>query len=617
VVVFRKDGSVKCRHESRGWAGNNDNGVYSTPALGDVDGDGFRDIVFGGWDLYVHALDRNCNELPGFPVNVEDSTWSSPALYDSDGDGRLEIFIGSDQMAGGAIDWSGGEFRALDWRNGTVVELWKRRIDDVFHSSPAIGDIDGDGSMEVVTGGGNYYNRGDGRKVFAFNIHDGSDQGGFPVVTGAQTNSSPAIGDVNNDGVADVVVGSHDGYVRAINGHGGLIWQNGLRFLSSTPGGPVANPIIADLNGDGVNDVGVGNNFAFFLLNGSNGAEMAAVNTFLSYESAGAVGDFGSLGWKLIVSGFDTPNNATRIESYAIPTPGKTPPWPMFHKQALHLGADPSGGDPLPPGYCERPSNPAAAPSGASSRGYWLLGLDGGLFSFGDAPFFGSANGKLFPGETAIGLQATPTGNGYYIVTDRGRVFTFGDAVSHGSMEGLPLNAPIIAIAPTPGGNGYWLLGRDGGVFSFGDARFWGSMGGVRLNQPVISMAPTTTGRGYWLLASDGGVFSFGDAAFKGSTGAMLLAAPVISMATAPNGGYWLVALDGGVFSFGVDFYGSLPGTGLCFKPVGIQIRPSKTGRGYYVVALDGAIFAFGDALFHGSYPGLPFDRRVVDMAVR
>ncbi|HEX5096521.1 MAG TPA: VCBS repeat-containing protein, partial [Acidimicrobiia bacterium] len=381
VVVFRRDGSVKCSFETAGWSGNNDQGVYSTPALGDVDGDGFRDIVFGGWDLRVHALNRDCNELSGFPVNVEDSTWSSPALYDSDGDGRLEIFIGSDQMAGGAIDWSGGEFRALDWRNGSVVELWKRRINDVFHSSPAIGDIDGDGSMEVVTGGGNYYNRDEGRKIFAFNIHDGSDQGGFPVLTGAQTNSSPAIGDVNNDGVADVVAGSNDGYVRAINGHGQQLWASGLRFVNSTPGGPVASPIIADMNGDGVNDVGVANNFAFFVLNGSNGAEMAAVNTFVSYESAGAVGDFGPLGWKLIVSGFDTPQNFTRIESYAIPTPGKTPPWPMFHKNAGHTGA------PLPTDVCRPPSNPAPHPSSASANGYWVLSSVGGVYSLG-APFY-------------------------------------------------------------------------------------------------------------------------------------------------------------------------------------------------------------------------------------
>ena len=118
IVVFRRDGSIRCRFQT-GDAGNvwantagpdgYPDGVYSSPALGDVDGDTYPDIVFGAWDLRVHALDRNCNEISGFPVNVEDSTWGSPALYDSDDDGRLEIFIGSDQFAGGFINWSGGE----------------------------------------------------------------------------------------------------------------------------------------------------------------------------------------------------------------------------------------------------------------------------------------------------------------------------------------------------------------------------------------------------------------------------------------------------------------------------------------------------------------------------
>ena len=71
------------------------------------------------------------------------------------------------------------------------------------------------------------------------------------------------------------------------------------------------------------------------------------------------------------------------------------------------------------------------------------------------------------------------------------------------------------------------------------------------------------------------------------------------------------------MFSFGVPFYGSVPGIGLCNMPLGIQIRPSKTGAGYYVVGIDGSIFAFGDAKFHGAYPGLPLNRRIVDLAVR
>ena len=144
IVVFRRDGGIHCRFETRDffnpWTGGGadglGDGVYSTPAIGDVDGDTYPDIVFGGWDLHVHALDRNCREISGFPYNIDDSSWSSPALYDSDNDGRLEIFVGGDQTPGGFSDWSGGEFRALDWANGSVRELWKTRSRRRDHVEP-------------------------------------------------------------------------------------------------------------------------------------------------------------------------------------------------------------------------------------------------------------------------------------------------------------------------------------------------------------------------------------------------------------------------------------------------------------------------------------------------
>jgi hypothetical protein len=628
IVVFRRDGSIRCRFETRDegnvWANTAGadgfgDGVYSSPALGDVDGDTFPDIVFGAWDLRVHALDRNCNEISGFPVNVEDSTWGSPALYDSDDDGRLEIFIGSDQFAGGFIDWSGGEMRALDWANGSVRELWKQRVNDVIHSSAAIGDINGDGRVEVVVGGGNFYHRGvdDGHRVFAWHADNGSTVPGWPQTATGPTISSPALGDVTGDGIPEVAIGDGQGHLWVYRGTGQPYWVRRLRF-NTGPGNAInSSPIIADLNGDGRNDVATGNDWGFFVHDGLTGNEMYSVNEWYSFEAAGAVGNFGALGWRLITVGFDTPNQRTRIEAYQLPAPGRTPPWPMFRRTAHHIAAPQSGGNPIPPGFCRRGSNPPNVPSaGAAPRGYWVLGHDGGLFAFGGAPFFGSVAGRL-NGATAVGMQASPSGHGYYILTNRGEIHPFGDATAHGSMAGVRLNAPIIALAPTPTGRGYWLLGRDGGVFSFGDAAFHGSTGGIRLNAPVISMAPTPTGRGYWLLAADGGVFSFGDAAFHGSTGGLRLAAPVVSMATSKSAGYWLVAADGGVFSFGVPYFGSLPGTGLCASPPTSQLRATLTGNGYFVLSADGGVYAFGDAPFLGSIPGLPLGRHAVDMVVR
>jgi SpoIID/LytB domain protein len=159
----------------------------------------------------------------------------------------------------------------------------------------------------------------------------------------------------------------------------------------------------------------------------------------------------------------------------------------------------------------------------------------------------------------AVGMARTSDGQGYWIAGSNGGIDSFGDAAFSGSAEGLALTRPMVGMAATPDGGGYWMVASDGGIFSFGDAAFYGSTGGLRLNQPVVGMTATPDGRGYWLVASDGGIFSFGDAAFYGSTGGMRLNRPVVGMAATPDGGgYWMVASDGGIFTFGdANFHGS------------------------------------------------------------
>jgi hypothetical protein len=165
----------------------------------------------------------------------------------------------------------------------------------------------------------------------------------------------------------------------------------------------------------------------------------------------------------------------------------------------------------------------------------------------------------LILNQPIVGLAATPDGLGYWLVAADGGIFSFGDAAFYGSTGTFALNQPIVGMAPTPDGRGYWLVAADGGIFSFGDAAFYGSTGAFALNQPVVGMAPTPDGRGYWLVAADGGIFSFGDAAFYGSTGNFALNQPIVGMEASGSGsGYRLVASDGGVFTFGSSlFFGS------------------------------------------------------------
>jgi hypothetical protein len=197
----------------------------------------------------------------------------------------------------------------------------------------------------------------------------------------------------------------------------------------------------------------------------------------------------------------------------------------------------------------------AVTPDGG---GYWMLGLDGGIFAFGDAQFYGST-GSMSLNKPIVGMAPTSDGKGYWLVASDGGIFSFGDAQFYGSMGGSPLNQAVVGMAAGPGGNGYWIVASDGGIFSFGSSQFYGSTGNIQLNQPIVAMAATPDGKGYWFVAFDGGVFSFGDAGFHGSAANLTLAEPVIGMTSTPSGqGYWLVASDGGLFNYGdAPFLGS------------------------------------------------------------
>ncbi|MGD0810377.1 MAG: hypothetical protein ABSA91_11815 [Acidimicrobiales bacterium] len=194
--------------------------------------------------------------------------------------------------------------------------------------------------------------------------------------------------------------------------------------------------------------------------------------------------------------------------------------------------------------------------STADGRGYWLVNSSGGVFSFGDAKFFGSmARTRL--NKRVVGMAATADGRGYWLVGADGGVFAFGDATFDGAARHL--KAPVVGIEGSPSGKGYWLVARDGGVFAFGDAHFYGSAHNRHLLGGVVGMAATPSGDGYWLTTAHGQVVAFGRAGKYGSLRLKHLKAPIVGMAPAPAGrGYWLVARDGGVFAFGnAKFMGS------------------------------------------------------------
>jgi hypothetical protein len=246
---------------------------------------------------------------------------------------------------------------------------------------------------------------------------------------------------------------------------------------------------------------------------------------------------------------------------------------------------------------------PAAATAGADSGhaigsltpgNFWLATASGHLYAFG-VPDDGSPGGAPL-NRPIVGMVPTRSQQGYWMVASDGGVFSYGNARFYGSTGNLTLNKPIVGMAATPDQKGYWMVASDGGVFSYGDARFFGSTGNLTLNKPIVGMAVTTDGNGYWLVASDGGVFAFGDATFYGSTGNLTLNQPIVSMDATPDGrGYWMVAADGGVFAFGdATFYGSTANSPE--DPVQ-RLLTTPTGNGYWIVQQNGTATPFGDAV--------------------
>jgi hypothetical protein len=194
--------------------------------------------------------------------------------------------------------------------------------------------------------------------------------------------------------------------------------------------------------------------------------------------------------------------------------------------------------------------------------GYWLVASDGGIFSFGDAGFYGSIPGLgLAPAGSSnprrlnapiVGMVPTTDGGGYFMVGSDGGVFTFGDAKFEGSCPGIGgCSGTAVAVMPDASGNGYWLVTSNGYVYAFGDAATtYGSPGPA--SGTVTSAVRTPDGSGYWVLFADGVVASFGDAQFYGDplgeTGGF---DPATAIFSANGGGYWIASADGTVYSYG------------------------------------------------------------------
>lgn len=192
---------------------------YSMPAIADLDGDGDKEIIatdsIQGILIYHHdgTIFGTGNPLWGRGMKL----LSSPVVCDLNNDGQKEIIVVGKNGTDGCIYVVNLKGKLVDKWNGSQKVYYRDASKKTgFEFNVSVGDINGDGYLEVVAIGTNYIKAWShtGENIFEKQINYFFSAEGWRVSTDA-----PILADVDGDGIADIIFTNFD-KIDALHGDG-------------------------------------------------------------------------------------------------------------------------------------------------------------------------------------------------------------------------------------------------------------------------------------------------------------------------------------------------------------------------------------------------------------